>query len=61
MSILVISEYLAKAGQTDELLAKLKKNLPDTRGAEGCEGMETFVDQDVPGRVILISRVGVSR
>lgn len=55
-TLVVTSEYLAKQGHVDELLAKLQRNLPATRSMDGCDLMEVFLDRDSSERVILISR-----
>jgi len=58
MSTLAIAEFFVKPDRTEEFLAMLAAALPDTRAFEGCELIETYVNQDEPGHVFLIERWG---
>jgi quinol monooxygenase YgiN len=54
MSTLCIAEFFVKPDRSDEFLDLLAKALVDTRAYDGCEKLETFVDQDDPGHVVLV-------
>lgn len=58
MPILATAEFFVKPERTEEFLALLTKALPGTRGFEGCEHLETYLDQDEPGHVLLIETWG---
>lgn len=56
MSVFVIAEFPVHAEQVDAFLDTLRTALVDTRAFEGCEVIDTYVDVDDPGRVILWER-----
>ncbi|MDH4145443.1 MAG: antibiotic biosynthesis monooxygenase [Acidimicrobiia bacterium] len=56
MSIAVIAEFPVHPERSEEFLTLLGSILADTRGFDGCEVLETFVDQADPGRVVLWER-----
>ncbi len=56
MSTLAIAEFWIHPEKLDEFLGVMKAVLPDTRSFEGCEGLETFTNQDEPGHVILVEK-----
>lgn len=56
MSVYVIAEFPVHPEQIDAFLAALHESLAATRGFEGCEGVDAFVDVDRPGRVVLWER-----
>ena len=46
MPVTVIAEFHAAPGKLDELLAKLKAVLPETRAYDGCRGLDSWLDQE---------------
>ncbi len=56
MSLHVTLELTAVDGRVDEMIAVLKKNLPDTRARQGCELVTVHQDQANPNQVVLIER-----
>lgn len=56
MSVFVTAGFFIKPDRVDELLQILQGALPDTRAFEGCERIDTFVDQDEPGHILLIEQ-----
>ena len=52
----VVAEFVFEPEQTAEALALLAAALPDTRRFEGCQMIETLVDLDRPGQVVLLQR-----
>lgn len=54
MPITVLARLQAKPDQVDELLAVLGRNLHDTRGFQGCCGLQVVQDVDDPTVVTLI-------
>lgn len=58
MSTFVSGEFFVKPEKSEEFLGILKGALPDTRGFEGCELVETHVDQDDIGHIFLLERWG---
>lgn len=53
MSHTTLVEFPCAAGKGAELLEILLPALADTRAYEGCEGVETYTDQDNPDLVVL--------
>lgn len=53
MSHTVMLDFNCAEGKGPEFLAMLLPALPDTRAYEGCEAVETYVDDANPDRVIL--------
>jgi len=53
MSHTVMAEFHCNEGMGELLLPGLMESLSDTRAFEGCESVETYVDQDDPDRVYL--------
>jgi heme oxygenase (mycobilin-producing) len=56
MSIHVTLELTATEGKVDEMIAVLKKHLPDTRARQGCEFVTVHQDEAKPNQVVLIER-----
>jgi quinol monooxygenase YgiN len=56
MAILATAEFRIHPEKLDEFLGVMKAALPDTRSFEGCEGLETFTNQDEAGHVIIIEK-----
>lgn len=56
MSIMATAEFFVKPEKVEEFLAMMAKALPDTRAYEGCEGVDTYHNQDDPGQVLLVER-----
>jgi len=56
MSLHVTLELTAVDGRVDEMIAVLKKSLPDTRARQGCEFVTVHQDQANPNQVLLIER-----
>lgn len=56
MGVLATADFFIKPERADEFLEVLRGALPDTRAYDGCESIETYVDQDTPGHVLLIER-----
>ena len=56
MAVAVIALFPVHPEKTEEFLTFMRAILPATRGFEGCEVLETFVDQDDPGRIVLWER-----
>jgi len=53
MSHTVVVEFPCAEGKGAEFLEALRAALPDTRGFEGCELVETYTQQDDPDKVVL--------
>lgn len=53
MSHTTLVEFPCAPGKGAEFLAMLLPALADTRAYEGCEGVETYTDQDNPDLVLL--------
>ena len=49
----VMAEFHCNEGMGELLLPGLLESLSETRAFEGCESVETYVDQDDPDRVYL--------
>jgi len=56
MSVVVIADFFFKPDRADEALTSLAEILPGTRGFEGCQALETVVDLDDRGHVVLVER-----
>lgn len=56
MAITMILDLKIQPARLDEFMTLLAEILPDTRGYDGCLGLETCVDQDDPNHVVLIER-----
>ena len=54
MSILATADFSIKPERVDEFLGIMKAALVDTRAYDGCEGLDTYVSQDVAGQVLLV-------
>jgi quinol monooxygenase YgiN len=54
MSTLAIADFFVHADRSEEFLALLKEALVDTRARQGCEQIDTYVDQDDAGHVVLV-------
>ena len=54
MGILVIVELTTKPDKAKEFLSTLAAMLPDTRGFDGCEVCNVYVDQDDPTRLSIV-------
>tara|TARA_B100001175_G_C19460182_1_gene616085 strand:- start:1082 stop:1420 length:339 start_codon:yes stop_codon:yes gene_type:complete len=53
MSHTVMAEFHCNEGMGELLLPGLIESLSDTRAFDGCESVETYVDQDDPDKVYL--------
>ncbi|MFN0026969.1 MAG: putative quinol monooxygenase [Acidimicrobiales bacterium] len=56
MSVAVIAVFPVHPDKIDAFLTLFKAVLPDTRSFEGCELIETYIDQSDPGRVVVWER-----
>ena len=56
MTVLVTAELFIKPEQADGFLQLLQAALPKTREYDGCESLDTFVNQDDPGHIIMVER-----
>jgi heme oxygenase (mycobilin-producing) len=56
MSVVVIADFFFKPELIDDALKLLAQVLPDTRHFDGCQALETAVDLDDPGHVMLVER-----
>ena len=56
MPVLATARFFVKPEKVPEFLDLLAAILPDTRGFEGCEFVDTYVDQDEPGHVLLLEQ-----
>jgi len=56
MSVFATADFFIKPDRVDELLQILQGALPDTRAFEGCERIDTFVDLDEPGHILLFEQ-----
>lgn len=56
MSLYVTLELTAVDGRAADMLAVLRKHLPDTRARKGCELVTTLVDQANPNVIVLFER-----
>jgi quinol monooxygenase YgiN len=56
MSVLATADLFIKPNRIDEFLQILHEALPDTRSFQGCEGLDTFVDQDEPGHILFVEK-----
>ena len=56
MATTVILEVQAKPGTGNDLLARFKELLPDTRSYDGCLGLDTYQDQDDPDTLVLAEK-----
>lgn len=54
MGVLVIVELTAKPDKAKEFIPMLAALLPDTRGYDGCEDCNVYVDQDDPTRLSIV-------
>jgi quinol monooxygenase YgiN len=54
MSVLVIVELTARPDRAAEFVPLLAAQLPDTRGFDGCEVCNVYVDQDDPTRFSIV-------
>lgn len=54
MPVNVIAHFPVHADRVDAFLGALHTALADTRGFDGCEAVDTYVDVDRPGLVILL-------
>ena len=53
MSHTVVVEFPCAEGKGAQFLDALRAALPDTRGFEGCELVETYTHQDDPDKIVL--------
>jgi quinol monooxygenase YgiN len=58
MAIVATAEFFMKPEKAEEFVSMLQAALPDTRAYEGCEGVETHINQDDPNHLFLIERWG---
>lgn len=56
MSVVVLLEIQVKPEAVNELKAMLKKNLPDTRAYNGCQGLDVYGNLDDTGNLVFYER-----
>ena len=56
MSVMVTADFFIKPERASEFLELLRGALPATRGFAGSEKLDTFVDEDDPGHVLLVEQ-----
>jgi quinol monooxygenase YgiN len=56
LAVVVTAEFFFKLELIDDALSLLAEVLPDTRGFEGCETLETVIDLDDPRHVMVLER-----
>ena len=56
MSVVVLLEIQVKPEAVNELKAMLKKNLPDTRSYNGCQGLDVYGNLDDTGNIVFYER-----
>lgn len=56
MACTVILEVKANPGTGNDLLATFKEILPDTRGYDGCLGVDTYQNQDDADVIVLVEQ-----
>jgi heme oxygenase (mycobilin-producing) len=56
MAVVVTAEFFFKLDLINDALSLLAEVLPDTRGFEECETLETVIDLDDPGHVMVLER-----
>ena len=56
MTVMATAEFFIRPERADEFLQLLQGALPDTRAFKGCEGLETFVNQDDVGHIFLVEK-----
>lgn len=56
MSVQVVVNFQAAAGQADALLAVLREGRDISRAAEGCESFELFQRADDPHKFVFLER-----
>ena len=56
MSVVVLLEMQIKPGSVNEVNAFLKDNLADTRGYEGCQGLDVYDNMDETGNLVVYER-----
>ncbi len=56
MGIAIIFSVAVKPESRDELMAYMKEILPDTRGFDGCQGVDVYTDMDNPNIVVLYEK-----
>ena len=56
MSVMVTADFFIKPERATEFLELLRHALPATRSYPGSENLDTFVDEDDPGHVMLVEQ-----
>src|SRR5262249_11466621 len=56
MSVVVVLEIRVNPEALDEMKAFRKKNLPDTRASDGCQGIDIYGNVDDTGNLVLYER-----
>ena len=56
MSVTVVVNFVASAGNAEQLLALLREGRDISRTAEGCESFELFQREDQPNRFMFFER-----
>ncbi len=56
MAVTVLLELQLQEDKVDTLLQTMKEILPDTRGYDGCIGVEVVQNQDEPANIVLIQK-----
>jgi quinol monooxygenase YgiN len=54
MPITVIADLALVPQQAAAVVAKLQEILPETRAFDGCQGVRLLIDEDEPGRIVLV-------
>jgi quinol monooxygenase YgiN len=56
VAVMVTLELRLKPEKLDEFLGIMTGSLKDTRAYDGCQSVDTYVDTDVAGRVLLVEQ-----
>jgi quinol monooxygenase YgiN len=56
MGCVVLLEIQGKPEHVDEIKAFFKKNLPDTRGYDGCQSVDVYENMDKTGNIVAYER-----
>ena len=56
MGVVVLLELQVKPEAVNDVKGMLKENLPDTRGYDGCQGLEVYDNMDETGNLVIYSR-----
>ncbi len=56
MSVVVLLELKVKPEAVNDVKGMLKENLPDTRGYDGCQGLDVYDNMDETGNLVIYER-----